>query len=151
MQGDAKLGSYAVAQIDTPKPHNAIAGEIGVLLDPGCKFALFDPAQACRPAASRPVDKPIQTFLIVAMNPVAQRLPVHSTKPRRLLAAKAIEHLAVARMRDACLALVDCFAAARKSAALISVRVIETPTISTPRINTDAIDSQNEAEGNLPP
>jgi hypothetical protein len=87
----------------------------------------------------------------VAMNPVAQRLSVHSTKPRRPLAAKAIEHLAIARMRDACLALVDCFAAARKSAALISVRVIETPTISTPRINTDAIDSQNEAEGNPSP
>ena len=44
MQGDAKLGGDAVAQIDAPEPHDAIAGEIGALLDPGCKFALFDPA-----------------------------------------------------------------------------------------------------------
>ena len=44
MQAYAKLGRNAVAQIGAPKPHDAIAGEIGALLDPGCKFALFDPA-----------------------------------------------------------------------------------------------------------
>jgi hypothetical protein len=44
MQAYAKLGGNAVAQIGAPKPHDASAGEIGALLDPGCKFALFDPA-----------------------------------------------------------------------------------------------------------
>ncbi len=73
VQGDAKLGCNAVTQIDTAEPHNAVAGEIGALLNPGCDLALFDPAQACGPAASRPVSKPIQTCLIVAVNPVAQR------------------------------------------------------------------------------
>ena len=61
MQGDAKLGRNAVTQIGTAEPHNAVAGEIGALLDPGYKLALFDPAQACRPAASRLAGKPIQT------------------------------------------------------------------------------------------
>ena len=80
MQFDAKLSCNAVTQIDTPKPHDAVPGEIGALLDPGCNLALFDPAQAGRPAASRPVGKPLQTGLIVAVNPVALRLTVH---PRR--------------------------------------------------------------------
>ena len=35
MQADAKLGGDAVTQIDAPEPHDAIAGEIGALLDPG--------------------------------------------------------------------------------------------------------------------
>jgi hypothetical protein len=35
MQPDAKLGRDAVTQIDAPEPHDAIAGEIGALLDPG--------------------------------------------------------------------------------------------------------------------
>ena len=92
VQGDAKLGRDAVTQIGTAEPHHAVAGEIGALLDPGCKLALFNPAQARWPAASRPVRKPIQTGLIIAVNPVAQRLTVHPTEPRRLLAAEAIEH-----------------------------------------------------------
>ena len=44
VQFDAKLGSDAVTQIDTAEPHNAVAGEIGTLLDPGRNLALFDPA-----------------------------------------------------------------------------------------------------------
>ena len=35
MQADAKLGGDAVTQINAPEPHDAIAGEIGALLDPG--------------------------------------------------------------------------------------------------------------------
>ena len=92
VEGDAKLGRDAVTQIGPAEPHNAVAGEIGALLDPGRNFALFDPAQAGRPAASHPVRKPIQTCLIVAVDPVAQRLTVHATKPRRLRAAEIIEH-----------------------------------------------------------
>src|SRR5664279_733071 len=41
--------------------------------------------------------------------------------------------IAMARMRAACLASPDRLAAARKSAALISIRVIATPAISRPR------------------
>ena len=67
VQGDAKLGRDAVTQIGTTEPDDAVAGEIGALLDPGCKLALFNPAQARRPAASRPVRKPIQTCLIIAV------------------------------------------------------------------------------------
>ena len=44
----------------------------------------------------------------------------------------------MARMRDACLAFADRLAAARKSAALISMRVIETPAISRPRESMQA-------------
>jgi hypothetical protein len=89
---DAKLGRNAVSQIGTPEPHHAIAGEFGALFDPGRKLALLDPAQAGGAAASRPVSKPFQPFLIVAVNPVAQRLAVHAAKPRCLLAAETIEH-----------------------------------------------------------
>ena len=92
VEGDTELGSNAVTQIGAAKPHNAVAGEIGALLNPGRNLALFDPAQAGGPAASRPVRKPIQPCLIIAVNPVAQRLPVHAAKPRRFLAAEAIEH-----------------------------------------------------------
>ena len=46
--------------------------------------------------------------------------------------------IAMARMRDACLAFADRLAAARKSAALISMRVIETPAISRPRESMQA-------------
>ncbi len=35
MHADAKLGGDAVPQIDAPEPHDAVAGEIGALLDPG--------------------------------------------------------------------------------------------------------------------
>ena len=35
VQANAKLGGYAVTQIGAPEPHDAIAGEIGTLLDPG--------------------------------------------------------------------------------------------------------------------
>lgn len=73
VQGDAKLGRDTVTQIHTAEPYNAVAGEIGSLLDPGRNLALFDPTQACGPAASRPVCKLLQTALIVAMNPVARR------------------------------------------------------------------------------
>ena len=66
VQGDAKLGRDAVTQIGTAEPDDTVAGEIGALLDPGCKLALFNPAQARRPAASSPVSKPIQTCLIIA-------------------------------------------------------------------------------------
>ncbi len=44
VQGDAKLGRDAVTQIDAAEPYNAVAGEIGALLDPGRNLALFDPA-----------------------------------------------------------------------------------------------------------
>jgi len=56
------------------------------------RAALFDPAQARGPAASCPISKSLQTCLVIAVNPVAQRLAVHPAKPRRLLAAEAIEH-----------------------------------------------------------
>jgi hypothetical protein len=59
---------------------------------PGRNLALFDPAQACGPATSRPVCKLLQTALIVAMNPVAQRLAVHAAKPRGFPAAETVEH-----------------------------------------------------------
>jgi len=60
VQIDAKFGCNAVTQISTPEPHDAVAGEIGALLDPSCNLTLFDPAQACGPAATRPVGKSIQ-------------------------------------------------------------------------------------------
>ena len=46
-------------------------------------------------------------------------------------------------VRAACLASADRFAAVRKSAALISVRVIATPAISTSQINGNSIDLHN--------
>src|SRR3974390_1945610 len=58
--------------------------------------------------------------------------------------------MAIARMRDPCLAFADRLAGARQSASLISVRVIVTPAISTPANHADSIDSQNGAHGNPP-
>jgi hypothetical protein len=92
VQADAKLGRDAITQIGAAEPDDAVAGQIGALLDPGCQLALLDPAQARGPAASRPVGKPIQTCLIIAVNPVSQRLTIHPAKPRRRLAAEAVEH-----------------------------------------------------------
>ncbi len=92
VQFDAKLGRDAITQIGATEPHDTVAGEIGALLDPGRNLALFDPAQACGPPASPPIRKPIQTCLIVAVNPVAQRLAVHPAKPRRVLPAETIKH-----------------------------------------------------------
>lgn len=71
VQFDAELGGNAVTKIDTPEAHNAVAGQIGTLLYPGRKLALFDPAQAGWPAATCPVRKPFQACLVVAVNPVA--------------------------------------------------------------------------------
>ena len=71
VQADTKPGRNAVTQIGTAEPHHAIAGKNRALLDPGRKLTLFNPAQACGPAASRPVGKPIQTFLIITVNPIA--------------------------------------------------------------------------------
>ena len=74
VQGDAKLGRDAITQIGAAEPHNAVAGEIGALLDPRGELALFDPTQAGRPTAARPVGKPLKTCLVIAMNPVTQAL-----------------------------------------------------------------------------
>ena len=74
VQGDAELRRNAVTQIGPAEPHDAVAGEIGALLDPSCNLTLFDPAQACGPAATRPVGKSIQARLIVAVNPITQAL-----------------------------------------------------------------------------
>src|SRR5262245_17144374 len=151
VQFDAKLGRNAVPQIGTAEPHNAIAGEIGALLDPGCKLALFDPAQAVWTAASRPVSKPFQSFLIVAMNPVAQRLAVHAAKPRCVLAAEVIEHHG--NGQDArCLPGV--LASLGRTAQIGGTHILSSNCyrchLRPPRINADSIDSQNGAEGNTP-
>ena len=56
-------------------------------------------------------------------------------KLHRKFGLKPSSTMAMASIRDACLAFADRRAAARKSAALISVRVIAIPAISPPRID----------------
>jgi hypothetical protein len=150
MQADAKFGGDAVTQIDAPEPYDAIAGQIGALLDPGGKLALFDPTQFCRPAASRPIDKSIQTFLVVAVNPVTQALPIHSTKPSRLLAAEAIENHGdghdTQRLPGVC-------RYPRRRTQIGRAHIHSSnrnPSHLAPANRFDAIDSQIEPEGNPP-
>ena len=62
MQADAKLGSDAVAQIGTPEPHDAIAGEIGALLDPGCNCPVL-PSSGFQLGRFAPGQRDHQTLL----------------------------------------------------------------------------------------
>ena len=151
VEGDAELGRDAVTQIGAPEPHDAVAGEIGAFLDPARNLALLDPAQACRPAASRPVSKPIQPCLIVAVNPVAQCLPVHAAKPRRFLAAETIERHGNGQ-HARCLLGIRRSLGRRAQIRGAHVRSSNrNPSHLHPsRINADSIDSQNSAERNPP-
>jgi len=115
------------------------------------KLALFDPAQAPRPAASRPVDTPIQACLIIAVNPVALRLTVHPAKPRSRLAAEAIEHhrnRQDARRLPGVRRSLGCFA--QIGGAHIRPSNRNPSHLPPPQINKGSIDSHNGAEGKLP-
>jgi hypothetical protein len=65
-QGDAGPGGNAVTQTGAAETHNAIAAGTGPLLNPECKLAQLR-------LAGRPLREPIQTFLIAAVNPAAER------------------------------------------------------------------------------
>src|SRR6202030_3497491 len=64
-------------QIGAPPPHHAVFLSIRTFLDKSGEFGFLPCGQPAGPSGCFAVFKPRQTFRIVAMHPVAQRLAVH--------------------------------------------------------------------------
>lgn len=77
----AREGRKAARLRSRPIEHKAI--EFGLLLG----------VELRRAPVTRPVGEPIEAVLVVADDPVAQRLAVHACRLRRLLPAHAIERI----------------------------------------------------------
>src|SRR5437660_1038959 len=83
MQIDTKASLDLVAQIDAPPANNLMKRGVRAGLDQRRQLRALPWAQLCPGTAAMPVAQPGQTFAVVAMHPVAQRLSVHPTTSRR--------------------------------------------------------------------
>jgi len=92
MQLNAKFARNPVTHINPPQPHHPVLRQIGALFDPARHASEINPAQSCRPPAARLIRKPVNTSLIIAVNPVAQSLPRHAAGPGRLFTARPIQN-----------------------------------------------------------
>jgi hypothetical protein len=79
-------------EIDASPPNYAVFFRIGTFLDKSGKFGLLLCAQLARAARPPAVFKPRQTFRILAMHPIAQRLAIHPAGFGRSLAVFALKH-----------------------------------------------------------
>ena len=140
MQPDREAGLDQGLQVDPPPAHHAVPVRVRPPLDGGRQLGLLlgrEPRLAPRPG---PVVQAGEALGVVAVHPVAQGLPVHAGRPRRLLARGPSSTSARASIRRAALASRHRAASRRSSPAPGSCRVIATviaPPVSasTPPIN----------------
>ncbi len=91
-QRDAKLPLDLAGQIDASPANHLVVGEVRAGADPLCHRRRLLRRQLRRRSRRPPVRQPRQSFGIIAMHPIAQRLPVHAAVRRRLLARGAVKH-----------------------------------------------------------
>ena len=120
----------APLQIGAPPPHYAVFVIIRTFLDKSGEFGFLRCGQPAGPSWCFAVFKPRQTFCIIAMHPVAQRLAVHPAGFGRSLAVFALKNQRVASIRRAAFASRAFADAARNSLAVKSLRVISIAAIA---------------------
>jgi len=91
---------------------------------------------ALRRAVVRPVGQSLQALRVIAMNPVAQGLPVHARRPRRLGSVPAFQNQRQRQHPTRRPASLVRLAAARKPRASRSVRVIAIVISDPPALRT---------------
>jgi hypothetical protein len=118
-----------VAQIGAaPARQAAVLGRVRPRLDPPFHLGLLRRRQArLRAGAARPVGQARDALGVVAVHPVAQRLPVHAALGRRRPSSTS----AIASIRRAVFASRVRAACRRKAAADGSVRVIATAILAS--------------------
>ena len=92
VQADSEAILDQIAQIDTPPTHDAVLIGIWSLLHNRRKLDQLFRRQPLLRAGLLARDEPGNPFAVVAMNPVAQRLPIHPARQRRLGARSAIKN-----------------------------------------------------------
>lgn len=86
------LGDHR-GKINAPPAHDAMFGKVGTAdYQRGNGGLLLGRQAPGRTAAAKPVRQPGKALLVVAMHPVAQRLPVHATQTRRIAARMTVEN-----------------------------------------------------------
>src|SRR4051794_30043060 len=66
-----------------------------------CKHVQLALVQGTGAAGSRPVAQALDTLLVVAVHPVAKRLPGHSGEPRCFLSGQAVERVGQSKQAGA--------------------------------------------------
>jgi hypothetical protein len=77
-------------QIDAPPAHDAVEGAIGACLNDGGKFGFLCLRQARFDTPAMPIEKAVRPGFVEVMDPVAQRLAIHSADPRGVGAVHAV-------------------------------------------------------------
>lgn len=89
---DAEAPLNYVAEVDPTPADHPIRLRVRSRLDDDRKFTHLLGAEPRRPPRKRPIEEASQPFGIVAVNPVAQRLPIHATALCRLRPAPSVEY-----------------------------------------------------------
>ena len=92
MQMNIEFGGDAVTQVSTAPAHHAIGLEVRAVFYPLRHFAPLGFGQTRLAPRPGPVRQPSQAIRVVAMHPVAQRLPVHGTGLRGQHPRMPIQH-----------------------------------------------------------
>ena len=124
MQMNIEFGGDAVTQVSTAPAHHAISLEVRAVFYPLRYFAPLGFGQTRLTPRPGPVRQPSQAIRVVAMHPVAQRLPVHGTGLRGQHPRMPIQHHGNGQNARACLASAVRAASARNCEILRSWRVI---------------------------
>jgi len=82
--GDAEALGDEVLQVDSAPAHDPMHRPIRAGLDEARQVCLLIGRQARWAACPPPILKPVRPAVVEAVNPIAQRLPVHAPDPGRL-------------------------------------------------------------------
>src|SRR4051812_43108160 len=91
-QPDREAGLDQGLQVDAPPAHHAVPVRVRPLLHGGHQLGLLPGREARLAPRPGPVAEAGEAFGVVAVHPVAQGLPVHAGRPRRLLARGPLQH-----------------------------------------------------------
>ena len=90
---DAEATFDHVAEVASAPGDAAVLFQVRAAQDKRLEHSLLALVQGTGTAGSRPVPQALDTLLVVAMDPVAKRLPGHPREPCRFLAGQAVERV----------------------------------------------------------
>ena len=142
VQSNGELSLDPSPQINTPPAHDAILRQVRTSLDPAGHRGLLGIGEArFRAVATFPVREALHPARIVAVDPIAQGLPVHAATPRRIAPRVALHDQRDCQHAPRRLRILTRAASHRSSAADKSSRVIST-AISPPELTNGTSESQ---------